>query len=252
MTYQRHYFADRPHSSAALALVEFSCCRLLERAPLFRLRAEYTKLIELRPAAGQLLDTFPKQCRYKIQRAEREGVACTDDVDFSDYFEFHRKFCQSKNRPAPARDFFLAHREHLLISKAMRGADTLCMHAHLIDSQASRGRLFTSSSLFRQQNDNAMRAMIGRANRLLHYWDMQQMAALALRTYDFGGYAPQSGDPAQVGLNEFKDSFGGILAQESTFVSLPLEMSRRLLSLSRRVRTRAIHGDKAGVEVQPK
>jgi len=252
LTYQRHYFADRPHRDAAPRLVEFSCCRSLARQPLFSRRAEHTKLIELRPRGSELIDTLPKQCRYEIRRAERDGVACTTQVDFREYFTFHTEFCRSKDRPAPSWQFLTAHREHLLITKAMLGTGTLAMHAHLVDPEASRCRLFTSSSLFRREKDSAARGMIGRANRYLHYWDMQQMAARGLEIYDFGGYAPDTADPSLVRLNEFKDSFGGKLAQESTYVSLPLALSRQALSLVRRA-TRSTVGP-AGVlrgELQP-
>ena len=236
LMYSRYYFADRPQTHVAVGVAEFSCCHARGEQPLFKRHAEYTRLIELCPTGGELLETIPKQCRYKIQRAERDGVVCAETVDFDEYLAFHAEFCRSKQRLAPSFGFFAAHREHLLITRAMLGKDTLVMHAHLLDSEASRGRLFTSSSLFRQEKDNAARAMIGRANRYLHYWDMQQMAGRGLRIYDFGGYAPGTTDPELIGLNEFKESFGGAVAEESTYVSLPLELSRRAVSVMRRIR----------------
>jgi hypothetical protein len=245
VTYQRYYFADRPQSKAAAGLAEFMCSRFLEGLPLFKRHAEYTKLIELQLPGRQLLDTLPEQCRYEIRRAERDGVSCTSDVDFSEHFAFHTEFCSTRNRPTPSWAFFDAHRKHLLITKAMLGRDTLCMHAYLVDPQASRGRLFVSSSLFRQQSDRAVRAQIGRANRYLHYWDMQEMAARGLRIYDLGGYALGTTDPSLAGINDFKDSFGGALVHESTFVSLPLALSRQAASLTRLARGRLRPSDGA-------
>ena len=239
LTYQRHYFADRPQSGRAPGLLEFACCRSLERVPLFRRYPEHTKLLELDPPGRALLDTFPKQCRYEIRRAERDGISCTTRVEFADYFAFHTAFCRSKDRPAPSWEFFVAHREHLLITQAVQEREVLGMHAYLVDREASRARLFTSSSLFRQHADSATRALVGRANRYLHYWDMQELAARGLRSYDFGGYAQGTRDPSLAGINEFKDSFGGVLIEESSFVSLPLALSRHALSLTRRVTMQA-------------
>ena len=43
-----------------------------------------------------------------------------------------------------------------------------------------------------------------------------------MKVYDFGGYAPNTDDGIIAKINDFKDSFGGTVAEESSYTSLVL------------------------------
>ena len=92
------------------------------------------------------------------------------------------------------------------------------MHAYLLDDTLKRVRLLHSASLFRNEKDNQLKAITGRANRLLHFNDMCFFKQHGFQIYDMGGYAHGTSDEALKRINQFKDSFGGILIQESDYL----------------------------------
>ncbi len=89
------------------------------------------------------------------------------------------------------------------------------------DNQIKRVRLLHSASkIYSITDEPSEKAMIGRANRLLHFSDMQRFKELGYEIYDFGGYAHQTNDNMLIGINNFKDSFGGQLVEESNYQSI--------------------------------
>ena len=85
----------------------------------------------------------------------------------------------------------------------------------------------------RSTDDGERRSLIGRANRALHYLNMLNFKDRGITTYDLGGYALGTQDPELQEVNEFKDSFGGQLIEESNYISLPLHWARKLNALLR-------------------
>jgi hypothetical protein len=75
-------------------------------------------------------------------------------------------------------------------------------------TQPERVRLLHSVSLFRSE-DRDRQALIGRANRLLHWKDMCAWRARGVGLYDFGGEYHGEEDAAQVRIAAFKRGFGG-------------------------------------------
>ena len=63
---------------------------------------------------------------------------------------------------------------------------------------------------------------MGRANRFLHLEAIKLFKKDGYSLYDLGGYAKNTTDPVMIGINKFKDSFGGRLLEESHYLSLPL------------------------------
>lgn len=77
---------------------------------------------------------------------------------------------------------------------------------HLLISDHQSVHVGYSCSLFRRQ-DPQMQQIIGRANKKLHWDEMQYFKQLGAVCYDMGGiFADNSTDP---GINQFKMGFGG-------------------------------------------
>ncbi|NDF01518.1 MAG: hypothetical protein EB034_25115, partial [Verrucomicrobia bacterium] len=72
---------------------------------------------------------------------------------------------------------------------------------------------------------------------LLHFRDMTWLREQGFKTYDFGGYAANTADPALQHINEFKDSFGGELVEESNYASAAISLLRRVKSAFKRTPT---------------
>lgn len=99
-------------------------------------------------------------------------------------------------------------RENLEISEAVddRGR-VLAMHANLIDRSIFRSRLIHSASArFADESDAGL---VGRANRLLHFENLIRYREMGLKVYDWGGIAKGTTDPVKMGINRFKEAFGG-------------------------------------------
>jgi hypothetical protein len=80
---------------------------------------------------------------------------------------------------------------------------------HAYHRGSERVTLLYSISFFRTHSDKAEQAMIGRANRLLHWSDMIYFKVAGVRTYDFGGWYEGSTDTERLRINKFKEQFGG-------------------------------------------
>jgi hypothetical protein len=125
-------------------------------------------------------------------------------------------FAVSKHLPK-LKSTFYKYQSHVVITKAIYKDEDVVMHAYLFDDNFKRVRLLHSASLFRIEKDPQYRAVIGRANRLLHFKDMCYFKEKGYQEYDLGGYAHGTTDESLLKINQFKDSFGGALVEESDF-----------------------------------
>jgi hypothetical protein len=179
-------------------------------------RRRHTLSIDLTRPEDILLGRMGKSTRYKVRRAmARDGLSAetfespTPDVRraFADYFD---EFAPSKalRRIYRPRLDVMAQSGMLVLSRVTRGEQRpLTWHAYAACS--SRALLMYSASLFRDYADSADRNTIGRANRYLHWHDMQWFKHAGYAGYDLGGIDPGERDPVTRRINEFKQGFGG-------------------------------------------
>jgi len=92
------------------------------------------------------------------------------------------------------------------VAKDSQG-EVLGYHAYC--QSEKRVRLLHACTLHRLVQDNAARAAIGRANRLLFWSDILRFQQQELHTLDFGGWYPGQSDTRRLGINKFKEGFGG-------------------------------------------
>lgn len=176
-----------------------------------------TSLINLSNDLGAIFSQLSSSTRYKIRRAEREGVIPTLNTtpshqNLADFASFFDTFAQQKNLPKSNRNKLraLCDKDSLVFSQALDSASrTLVMHAYVADQSSGRLRLLYSASHFRGTSDTEDRNCIGRANRLLHWFEMQQAKALGFSRYDLGGIPIDQSDAAKNDIARFKAEFGG-------------------------------------------
>jgi len=156
---------------------------------------------------------FSKECRYEIRRAgAKDALAMTQfgeaDGALAQFIAFYQDFAEQKSL-APVDVQWLeaaCGTGRLLFTTAAQGGDTLVWHAYLLC--APTARLMHSASLFRDR-DPSFRALVGRANRWLHWNDMLRLKSLGMAAYDWGGMFEDETTPDRAGINRFKRSFGG-------------------------------------------
>lgn len=159
--------------------------------------------------AGQ----FGKDCRYKIRRAEtKDGLALEFVTDpesrLQEFVEFFDAFARQKSHQPCDRHWLLAacKSRQLALSTASQNGATLVWHAY-VKYGTTAGLQYTGSCFRGREND--YRALVGRANRWLHWQDMLQLKAMGCRRYDWGGLFEDESTPERAGLNRFKHDFGG-------------------------------------------
>ncbi len=176
----------------------------------------HTRIVDLRRDPQEIFSEFKKDTRYEIRRAESKDelsfdwLGTPEESDVSSFCEFYDAFAATKslamlNRPHTLR---YTHARVLTFSRMRRGDGTMVIwHAYL--RGGNRARLLHSASLFREADNSASRSLTGRANRLLHWLDMQKLRMEGVTEYDLGGWYPGDTDRALSAINAFKEEFGG-------------------------------------------
>ena len=211
------YFANKPSILRCFNTTYFQCSALKKQLGYIR-TAKFTKTVNL---LNDKVDIeFDKNTLYEIRRAIKEEIHCDISVDIPEFVEFYNKFIRDKGLNGELElQKMKNYKKSLLITVAKKKeGECLVYHSYLIDNQIKRVRLLHSASkIYSITDEPSEKAMIGRANRLLH---LQRFKELGYEIYDFGGYAHQTNDNMLIGINNFKDSFGGQLVEESNYQSI--------------------------------
>jgi lipid II:glycine glycyltransferase (peptidoglycan interpeptide bridge formation enzyme) len=160
-----------------------------------------------------ILDQFGKDCRYKIRRADTKDRLRTEffvdpEPRLDEFCVFYDAFAQQKSfLPADQQWLAAACEAHqLALSSASQDGESLVWHAYLISGKTTWLQ-YTGSCFRNKAND--YRALIGRANRWLHWQDMLRFKAMEIERYDWGGLFEDESVPERAGINNFKKDFSG-------------------------------------------
>lgn len=173
-----------------------------------------TLLSDLEEPAESILMRINSKVRNQIHKAFREdiGVEVFQGDDFikdraiitsfkKDYIEF-TKIKKIKNTYNEAAVEQYIKNGNLLLTKAFHGGQVLAQHTFVVDGSTARG--LYSVSKFRSAGVDPN--VIGRANKYLHWRDIQYLQEQHYKTLDWGGIKSAS-EPT--GVDEFKLRFGG-------------------------------------------
>lgn len=178
-----------------------------------------TLISDISVSPEEIKGAFSKNCRYKVNRAEREDVKIRflendeiTDEEIETFLAFFKTFWESKGdrftREEEVRRDLKAYRDlnALTFSIATVKGEDAVYHTHIYDGE--RARLLHSASLYRLMGDEESdsRNIIGMGNRYLHYMDMLHYKDKGLKIYDWGGAGR---DEDVISITEFKESFGG-------------------------------------------
>jgi hypothetical protein len=208
------FFSREP----ALSIGTSPVCFFVQAAqPLPGFYAFQTPIIDLRQEAGVIFSRISSGGRYKIRRAEREGISAEFDqtptsANIHEFSNFFDEFAKHKSLPpCNTKKLRALHQRHaLLITRAILPTGRcLVMHAYIADHDASRIRLLYSASHFRGTEDTEERNLVGRANRFLHWSEIQHAREAGFEQYDLGGLPVDQSDPAKNAIARFKSEFGG-------------------------------------------
>jgi lipid II:glycine glycyltransferase (peptidoglycan interpeptide bridge formation enzyme) len=210
-TYGELWFDEAPPAHTDVDIFQYR----FRGAPVANARTTplLTLVTDLAPEEQAILERFGKDCRYKIRRADtkdglRLELSAEPEHRIEEFADFFDAFAQQKGHSACDRAWLRAARDagQLALSAACRGEQALVWHAHVLCA-GTAGLQYTASH-FRGQ-DNDFRALVGRANRWLHWQDMRKFKSMGFARYDWGGLFADESTPERAGINRFKRDFGG-------------------------------------------
>jgi len=168
---------------------------------------------DLSAANEEIAGRFGKDCRYKIRRAEtRDGLRMEHIADprakLDEFCAFYDAFAAEKSIWLSDRRWLAAACDacQLVLASVSRDGEALAWHAYLVCAKAAW--LQYTASAFRNR-DSDHRALVGRANRWLHWKEMLRFKDSGIERYDWGGLFEDETDPGNAGINRFKRDFGG-------------------------------------------
>lgn len=234
------FFSDDPRSLAPCAPLQ---CFIQASTPLPGFVPFKTQVIDLLQTPAELFSKLSSSTRYKIRRAEREQARPTISYQpttrhIRDFCQFYDRFARQKNRPLSNRAKLdaLNREQALTIASAEDGAGAVvASHAYVTDTAGQRTRLLYSASHFRGSASSEERNFIGRANRLLHWFEIEQFKKSGFSRYDLGGVPIDDTDPEKNAIARFKSEFGGFHVIEFNGWLSPYPIISRLLPSLRRI-----------------
>jgi len=181
----------------------------------------YTRLIDLSKTPEQLLAEMKDTTVAKIRQATEQDRTCLQPCDPSvpqvmDQFQTMWNRFAAAGKTAPMDRNWLAPMVKagaldLTAAKDSQG-ELLAFQATYQHRQRARQLMVVSA--FPSNSGVGMRKKIHRANCLLHWDAMLRMKKLGIRYFDFGGWYPGKTDIQLLGINSFKESFGGEIVRD--------------------------------------
>lgn len=156
-----------------------------------------------------------KNCMYEIRRAQKEDVDVnmynSQEImensellkEFQNVYEEMYEQKGMENHPFPIQQIIGYVGSGAFVISSAKVNDATIFHSYVVGD--SKVRLMHSCSLFREK-DNQIRNAVGRANKYLHWCDVEYFQNKGIRTYDWGGI---SSFDAPNGIDKFKMAFGG-------------------------------------------
>lgn len=182
----------------------------------------------------ELFATFDGTARYEVRRAQsRDRLTAEFVVDaggaLDAFCTFYDDFAKEKGLPPAYRRALQATCDsgRLVLTCACRDGEALVWHAYVSDGRTAA--LLHSASHFRGASASK-RALLGRANRWLHWRDMLAFKDMGVATYDWGGLFEDESVPEQASVNRFKRRFGGRPRRAYTCVAMLTMKGRAYLA----------------------
>jgi lipid II:glycine glycyltransferase (peptidoglycan interpeptide bridge formation enzyme) len=182
-----------------------------------------TRILDLTMDEDDLWNQIHTNDRYKIRRAaQKDGISYhlwnANDIELSvlnQFTDYYDDFAESKGfsklRKTDLKSY--ANKKSLYLSNIQdNDGNVLIWHSYLRGK--NRVRLLQSASLRKSDSDSKYASMIGRANRYHHWQDIVAFRKMGFKIYDFGGWYNGNTDREKLGINEFKEKFGGEVVEE--------------------------------------
>jgi len=179
-------------------------------------RPFYTRVIDLSQSADSLLAQMDGFTASDIRKAEKKDQTVCRRVDLnnakvlSDFADFYDRFAALKHLgPADRHWLERTTRAGKLDLWAADGSEGNRLAYHMFYLGKNRVRSLHAASFYAEAGAKEAQRKIGRANRLLIWETMMRYQAEGVQIYDLGGWYTGTADTGLLGVNKFKEGFGG-------------------------------------------
>jgi hypothetical protein len=205
-----------------------------------------TMVIDLGRTTDDIFAAMHKDCRYQLRRAMKEEFTCEiiepDALRrapglIREFIRFYDAFSRARGQQRLDENYLrrLAEAGLLWFSVARHQGQPLAWHSLVV--HGGRARMLYGSRDHRS-NSPQHEKQVSNANRWLVWQNITAFHALGQRWFDLGGWYAGSTDTQLLGVNKFKESFGGTLRQEYDCL-VPLTAAGRLYACALHQRHRA-------------
>ncbi|MBP7434946.1 MAG: hypothetical protein KA799_02190 [Bacteroidales bacterium] len=175
---------------------------------------QYSLTTDLTVPQEEIFKGFSKNYRYEINRAKKESVECiaynSDDFKnnhhlLSMFKKEYDDFVKLKGIENTYNELAMEQyieRGSVILTKAFKDDVNYAQHVYVSDKKIAR--LLYSVSNFRTEGLDSN--LIGRANKYLHWYDIQYLCDCKINVLDWGGISSIDGSN---GVDKFKKEFGG-------------------------------------------
>ncbi len=175
---------------------------------------QYTLMTDLAFPSEAIFKKFSKNYQYEINRAKKENVECLifkagdlikNPAILSAFKREYVDFTKIKGIQNTYNEYIMKEyiaKGNVLLTKAFKGDEDYAQHIYVCDGQDAR--LLYSVSNFRTEGLD--RNLVGRANKYLHWNDIQYLQNHEYQTLDWGGISNMTNPN---GVDKFKIEFGG-------------------------------------------
>lgn len=209
--YGEVWYKEEPSQDAPIDIIQYR----QRDAPILGARsiAYLSMVTDLSLDEDAIMGQFRKECRYKIKRAESKDALSMEFISdprkrLHEFRTFFDAFASEKAIELSDHHWLTAACDagQLILTSASKDAEALVWHAYVLTGKFVS--IQYSGSYFRGA-DNEYRALIGRANRWLHWRDILRFKAMGVGRYDWGGLFEDTCTPDRAGINYFKSDFRG-------------------------------------------
>jgi len=215
-TIREVHFSDYPHDIDCCDILKFHYCKNKINAKGFTCQKDLTSVIDL----TQDLDTIwrnmdKKSTRYRIKRAQREGIKIRINEGYDQFFQIYRSFIQKKGIKSLFDVFGVGSatletmKKYGTLFVAEYDGEILVGTIYLEDNSNMEAWIGASKRL---EADRAKVSIISNASRLIDWEAIKYAKGKGIKEYDLGGLWPKEEaetDRTKKGINSFKLSFGG-------------------------------------------
>jgi hypothetical protein len=171
----------------------------------------FTLFIDLNQSLDVLFNKINKNFRKDIQFCIKNNFEFNIVEDRNTFISFFNEFSEMKGLNKANTAVIESLREHSVITSASKDNDMMAMHFYLVDQNQKLVRCLYSATM--RLRDDVDKKNVGKANKYLHFKEMEFFKNEGFEIYDFGGYNMDKNDTSLQGVNTFKERFGGELVE---------------------------------------